>query len=147
MTQPLLDMQHVDISYGGKPVVQDLSLQMAPGEILGIVGESGSGKSTVLKAAMGLLENSGAVTRGDIYYKGQNVTDSRENELRKLRGPEMGMIFQNTGASMCPIRTIEDQLYESVLEHEKISRKEIKERALKLFETMRLTDGERILKS
>ena len=121
MTQPLLDMQHVDISYGGKPVVQDLSLQMAPGEILGIVGESGSGKSTVLKAAMGLLENSGAVTRGDIYYKGQNVTDSRENELRKLRGPEMGMIFQNTGASMCPIRTIEDQLYESVLEHEKIS--------------------------
>ena len=110
MTQPLLDMQHVDISYGGKPVVQDLSLQMAPGEILGIVGESGSGKSTVLKAAMGLLENSGAVTRGDIHYKGQNVTDSRENELRKLRGPEMGMIFQNTGASMCPIRTIEDQL-------------------------------------
>lgn len=147
MTQPLLDMQHVDISYGGKPVVQDLSLQMAPGEILGIVGESGSGKSTVIKAAMGLLGNSGAVTRGDIYYKGQNVVDSRENELRKLRGPEMGMIFQNTGASMCPIRTIEDQLYESVLEHEKISRKEMKERALKLFETMRLTDGERILKS
>ena len=65
MTQPLLDMQHVDISYGGKPVVQDLSLQMAPGEILGIVGEYGSGKSTVIKAAMGLLGNSGAVIRGD----------------------------------------------------------------------------------
>lgn len=147
MTQPLLDVQYVDISYGGKPVVQDLSLQMEPGEILGIVGESGSGKSTVLKAAMGLLGNSGAVTRGDIYYKGQNVTDRRENELRKLRGPEMGMIFQNTEASMCPIRTIEDQLYESVLEHEKISRKEIRDRALELFETMRFADGERVLKS
>lgn len=147
MTQPLLDIQHIDISYGGKPVVRDLSLQMEPGEILGIVGESGSGKSTVIKAAMGLLGNSGAVTRGDIYYKGQNVADSREDELRKLRGPEMGMIFQNTEASMCPIRTIEDQLYESVLEHEKISRKEIRDRALKLFDTMCLTDGERILKS
>ena len=65
---------------------------MAPGEILGIVGESGSGKSTVLKAAMGLLENSGVVTRGEIYYKGQNVTDSRANELRKLP-PETGVII------------------------------------------------------
>ena len=59
----------------------------------------------------------------------------------------MGMIFQNTGASLCPIRTIEDQLYESVLQHEKTSKQEIKERAMDLFEKMKLSDGERILKS
>lgn len=59
----------------------------------------------------------------------------------------MGMIFQNTGASLCPIRRIEEQLYESVLQHEKISRFEVRRRALELFEKMKLRDGERILKS
>lgn len=147
MAQPLLDMRHVEISYHGRPVVHDVSLQMAPGEILGIVGESGSGKSTVIKAAMGLLGNSGAVTKGDIYYKGKNVIDTRGDELRRMRGPAMGMIFQNTGASLCPIRTIGDQLYESVIQHEKATRQEVSDRAMELFEKMRLKDGDRILKS
>lgn len=147
MKQPLLDMQHVEISYNGKPVIHDVSLQMQPGEILGIVGESGSGKSTLIKAAMGILGKSGAVTKGDIYYKGNNVLDAKSEELRKMRGPGMGMIFQNTGASLCPIRTIEDQLLETVQQHEKASRQEVRERALELFDKMKLTEGERILKS
>lgn len=147
MGQPLLDIQHVEISYAGTPVVHDVTLQMQPGEILGIVGESGSGKSTVIKAAMGLLGKNGAVTRGDIYYRGKNVLEAKGEELRKMRGPGMGMIFQNTGASLCPIRRIEEQLYESVLQHEKISRFEVRRRALELFEKMKLRDGERILKS
>ena len=147
MTKPLLEISNLEVCYFGKPVVRDLSLKIEPGEILGIVGESGSGKSTVIRAAMGLLKKGGTVTKGEISYKGQNITQAGEEELRKIRGPEMGMVFQNAGASLCPVRTIEKQLYETVLEHEKISRREIKERALKLFETMRLTDGERILKS
>lgn len=147
MGQPLLDIQHVEISYAGTPVVRDVTLQMQPGEILGIVGESGSGKSTVIKAAMGLLGKNGAVTRGDIYYRGKNVLEAKGEELRKMRGSGMGMIFQNTGASLCPIRRIEEQLYESVLQHENISRGEVRRRALELFEKMKLRDGERILKS
>ena len=127
---PLLDVRHGEVSYDGTPAVHDVSFQMDPGEILGIVGESGSGKSTVVKAAMGLLGNSGAVTRGDIYYKGENVVDGGDDKLRKMRGPSMGMIFQNTEASLCPIRTVGDQLYESVSQHEKVSRKEVRERAL-----------------
>ncbi len=145
--ESLLEMIHVEISYNGRPVVHDLSLRMQPGEILGIVGESGSGKSTVIKAPMGLLGNHGMVTKGDIYYQGQNVVDAGPEELRRMRGPGMGMIFQNTGASMCPIRTIEDLLYEAVLEHESIPVREVKERALELFDKMNLSDGERILKS
>lgn len=147
MNQLLLDIQHVEISYNGSPVVYDFSLSMRPGEILGIVGESGSGKSTVIKAVMGMLGNNGAVTRGDIYYKGKNVLDITREETRRLCGPEMGMIFQNTKASLCPIRSIEEQLYESVLEHENISKEEIRERALGLFAQMRMPEGERILKS
>lgn len=144
---PLLDVQHVEVSYNGRAVVHDVSLQLEPGEILGIVGESGSGKSTIIKAAMGLLGNSGAVTRGDIYYKGQNVIDAGADEIRKMRGLAMGMIFQNTGASLCPIRSIGDQLYESISQHEKVSREEVRDRALELFEKMRLNDGDRILDS
>lgn len=147
MEQPLLDIQHVEISYNGKPVVHDVSLQMEPGEILGIVGESGSGKSTLIRAAMGLLGSGGVVTRGDIYYRGKNVIDAKGEELRSMRGPAMGMIFQNTGASLSPIRTIEDQLYESVTQHEQASRQEVRDRAMELFEKMRLRDGDRILKS
>ena len=144
---PLLDVQHVDVSYNGRAVVHDVSFQLEAGEILGIVGESGSGKSTVIRAAMGLLGNTGAVTRGDIYYKGQSVTAAGAEELRRMRGPAMGMIFQNTEASLCPIRSIGDQLFESVCQHEKASREEVRDRALELFDRMRLNDGERILNS
>lgn len=147
MEQPLLEMKHVEICYNREPVVCDLSLKMQPGEILGIVGESGSGKSTVIKGAMGLLGRQGAVTKGEICYRGKNVLSASAEELRRMRGPQMGMVFQNAGASLCPIRRIEDQLYETVLQHEKISRSEVRQRAMELFEKMKLSHGERILKS
>ena len=144
---PLLDIRHIDVCYNGIPAVEDVSLTVRPGEILGIVGESGSGKSTVIRAAMGLLGGNGMVTKGDIYYRGINIPDADQNTLRALRGAQMGMIFQNAGASMSPIRTIGDQMYESVRAHEKISREESDQRAVDLFTRIRLTDGERILES
>lgn len=147
MEQPILEAKQLEVSYEGKPVLENINLTVNSGEILGIVGESGSGKSTLIKAAMGLLGSDGAVTGGDILYKGKSVLNARGEELRKLRGPEMAMIFQNTGAALCPIRTIEDQLWEAVLQHEHVTRDEIRERALSLFQKMKLQDGERILKS
>lgn len=143
----LLEMRQVSVAYNGVPVVHDVSLRMEPGEILGIVGESGSGKSTLIRAAMGLLGSGGAVTDGVISYKGKNLLEMGAEELRRLRGPAMGMIFQNTGASLSPIRTIGEQAYECVTQHEKASRAEVEERALALFEKMKLKDGKRILRS
>ena len=90
----LLRVEHVTISYNGKPMVEDVSFEVKQGEILGIVGESGSGKSTIIKAIMGLLGEEGLVTRGDIWYKGENLTDMSEKKLRKLLGTEIGMVFQ-----------------------------------------------------
>ena len=90
--------EHVDISYKGKRVVHDVSFSVEKGEILGIVGESGSGKSTLIKAAMGLLGKDGLVTRGDIWYKGMDLPDLKPREMRKLCGPELGMIFQTPEA-------------------------------------------------
>ena len=112
--------EHVDISYKGKRVVHDVSFSVEKGEILGIVGESGSGKSTLIKAAMGLLGKDGLVTRGDIWYKGMDLPDLKPREMRKLCGPELGMIFQTAGSSFCPIRTVRAQLYEFMTEHKKI---------------------------
>ena len=143
----ILRYEHVDISYNQVLTVRDVSFTLEEGEILGIVGESGSGKSTLIKAAMGLLGPSGMVTRGDIWYKGQDIPDLSEQEILKLNGPELGMIFQYAGSSFCPIRTVGAQLYEAVSEHEPLSREEFRQRAVDLLEKLRFDDGGRILDS
>jgi len=96
---------------------------------------------------MGLLGNGGAVTRGEILYKGIDVLAVPPEALRKLRGPEMSMVFQDCAASLCPIRTIGDQLYEAVKEHGKESRKETEAKAISYLGKMNLPDGKRILAS
>ena len=145
--EPLLKLEHVTICYNGEPVVQDINFVLKKGEILGLVGESGSGKSTVIKAVMGLLGNEGMVTEGDIWYKGKNVVDLPEKVLRTLLGPEIAMVFQDSGASFSPIRTVGEQIYESMREHEKISRSACQEKAVKLMAKIGLKDAERILRS
>ena len=92
MDRKILTYDSVEISFGGKAVVHDVSFSLEHGEILGLVGESGSGKSTLIKAAMGLLGPDGLVTRGDIRYMDQNILDIPEKEKRKIRGAGIGMI-------------------------------------------------------
>ena len=130
----IIRYEHVDISYRGELAVQDVNFSVEEGEILGIVGESGSGKSTLIKAAMGLLGKDGLVTRGDIWYQGLDLPDLKPKEMRKICGPEIGMIFQMAGSSFCPIRTVRAQLYESVREHEKLTKAEFEVQATELFE-------------
>ena len=144
MGDTLLNYDSVEISFNGTPVVHNISFSLRPGEILGLVGESGSGKSTLIKAAMGLLGDNGLVTRGDITYKGKNLVDMPEHELRSIRGAEIGMIFQDAGASLCPIRTIGEQIYESMRAHTKITRSEAKSRAMDLFDKLNFKDSQRV---
>lgn len=143
----LLEYKNVEISFGGTPVVHDLNVSLQPGEILGLVGESGSGKSTIVKAAMGLLGNNGLVTKGDIFFEGKNIPDLSEKELRRIRGAKIGMIFQDAGASLCPIRTIGEQIYESMSAHGQISKTEAKEKALDLFDKLHFKNPARIWNS
>lgn len=100
MSDSLLKVDHVTISYNGEPTVQDVSFELKQGEILGIVGESGSGKSTIIKAVMGLLGEEGLVTKGDIWYQGENLTDMSEKKLRRYLGTEIGMVFQDCKAAL-----------------------------------------------
>lgn len=140
----LLEYDRVEISFGGKAVVHDVSFSLRPGEILGLVGESGSGKSTLIKAAMGLLGGNGLVTKGDIWFDGKNLPDLPEGEMRKIRGGKIGMIFQDAGASLCPIRTIGEQIFESMSAHRKVSKAEAKEKALDLFDKLHFKNSGRI---
>jgi ABC-type dipeptide/oligopeptide/nickel transport system ATPase component len=101
----------------------------------------------LIKAAMGLLGPTGLVTRGDIWYKGRNLPDLSAREIRKLNGPELGMIFQYAGSSFCPIRTVGAQLYESMTEHESVSRPIFQTRAVELLQKIGFENGQRILDS
>ena len=141
---PLLEYESVEISFGRRAVVRDVRFALGAGEILGIVGESGSGKSSLLRAALGLLGPGGAVSGGRIRFRGQDLTALSERELQKIRGAQIGMIFQDAGASLCPIRTIGAQIHESLAAHGKISRPAAREKALALFEKLRFPDGARI---
>lgn len=140
----LLTYDSVEVSFSGRAVTHDVSFSLHDGEILGIVGESGSGKSTLLKAAMGLLGGSGLVTRGDIWFQGRNLPDLPQRELRAVCGRQIGMIFQDAGASFCPIRTIGDQIHESMAAHGAITRAQAREKALTLFEKLQLKNACRI---
>ena len=144
MENKILTYDSVEISFGEKAVVHNVNFSLAPGEILGLVGESGSGKSTLIKAAMGLLGADGLVTRGDICFMEQNILDIPEKEKRKIRGAKIGMIFQDAGASLCPIRTIGDQIYESMRAHKKVTKAQAKDRAMELFEKLNFKDSQRV---
>ena len=147
METPLLQIKNTDISYSGKTVVKDFSVSLNKGEILGIVGESGSGKSTVIKAAMGLLDQMGHVKEGSILFKGEDLSQLSSEQMRRLRGTKMGMIFQNCAASLCPVRKIGDQLFESLNQHKKVSKEDMISQSLELMKKINLNDGMRILNS
>ncbi len=147
MSDPILEIKHLSVRYDGIPMVKDVSFSVNPGEILAVIGESGSGKSTILKAILGLLGNEGTVENGEILYKGREITHISGEAQRNIRGRQIGMIFQNSGAALCPVRKIKDQIYEAVRAHQRISRREVFDRALELMNQMNLTDGQRILNS
>ena len=147
MEKPLLEYESVEVCYKDHIVLQDVSFSLFPGEILGIAGESGSGKSTLLKAAMGLLEKGGQVSRGAIFFQGQNLCQASEKEMQAIRGRGMGLIFQEPGASFCPVRTLGSQIAESLGARSRKTKHQAKAQALSLFDALHLKEGERLWNS
>lgn len=144
---PLLEVKELTVACQGKTVIRDICFSLKKGEILGIVGESGSGKSTILKAVMGILGEEYTIIKGEILYKGNNLLELSRREKRKISGPEIGMIFQDTKASLCPVRRVESQIYEALAEHETVTKKEARNRAELLLKKLGFAEGERVLKS
>lgn len=144
----MLEIKDVTISYKNVPTVRDFSLTLDQGQICSIVGESGSGKTTVIRAVLGLLAGGGKVTKGDILFEGKSLLSYSREQWRELRGTDISMIFQDSGAMMNPTRRIGGVYLEYIRTHEKnISKKDAWKKGVEMLERMRLPDGENIMRS
>jgi peptide/nickel transport system ATP-binding protein len=132
---------------GLRPAVTDMSFEIAPGEILGLVGESGSGKTLMSLAVMGLLPPNAVVTAGRVLDQGTDLLGLPPEALRRRRGAEISMIFQDPIASLDPLYRCGDQVIEAILLHEPIGRRAARARALELFERVRLPDPARAMRA
>lgn len=107
MSEKLLEISGLSVYYEGEQILNNICFSVEKGETVGIAGESGSGKSTLLRAILRLMGKNGSITGGQITFRGEELTGMSEKKLRSLCGSEIGMIFQNTGASLCPTRKSE----------------------------------------
>ena len=143
--QELLRIDHLTAGYGGDSVIEDISIRLHTGEVLGIVGESGSGKSTLLRAITQIRGLSTEIHAGTVSFGTKNLAVLSEGERRRLRGEEIAMVFQYAGASLNPARRIGTQLVETMRAHTDLSREEIYARATEVFGGMGFADAHRIL--
>ena len=122
--------------------VNDISLKVPGGKIVGIVGESGCGKSMTARAVMGLLPYPGKVTGGSVRLCGREITGLREKERRRLRGSDISMIFQEPMTSLNPVVRVGKQVEEAVRLHTDCTREEAKEKTLRMFREVEIPEAE-----
>ena len=138
MSQPLLEVKNLHIEFptrrGILKAVEDVSFAIAPGEVLGVVGESGAGKSLTGAAIIGLLEPPGRIAGGQILLDGKRIDSLPYEQMRKIRGRQIGAIFQDPLTSLNPLYSIGRQLTETITTHLALSEAEARERAIKLLE-------------
>jgi peptide/nickel transport system ATP-binding protein len=148
---PVLECRDLSISYytraGEIPAVADFNLTLMPGEAHGVVGESGCGKSTVALAIMQYMGKNGRIVGGEILFEGRDMRTMSEEELRRIRGSQIAMVYQEPMASLNPSMRLKDQLAEVPVYHEGVSHEEAVERARALLKRVHLPDPDRILNS
>ena len=123
--------------------VDDVSFSLARGEILGLVGESGCGKSVSSLSIMRLVDRPGRIVSGEILFEDRDLLRLSKEEMRRLRGSRLAMIFQEPTSSMNPVFTIGSQIAEAILVHERVSRQAARERVLTLMGLVGIPDPER----
>jgi peptide/nickel transport system ATP-binding protein len=138
MSEPLLDVRNLRIEFptrrGTLTAVDGVSLQIAPGEVLGVVGESGAGKSLTGAAVIGLLEPPGHIAAGEIFLDGMRIDQLPYDAMRKIRGRRIGAIFQDPLASLDPLYSIGDQLVETIRTHLDLNDAAARKRAIDLLQ-------------
>jgi len=143
MTQErLLSVRNLslEVAHRGLDVVKDVSFDLEPGEIFGIVGESGSGKSLATRALISLLPPAIRKTGGQVHYKGRDISTMSEADLRKLRGAEIGLVFQEPMTSLNPSMTIGRQLEEGLTLHTKDTSEQRRVKILAMLERVGIRD-------
>lgn len=129
------------------PAVDGVSFHLNKGELVGIVGESGSGKSVTSLSIMGLIEEPGRIVDGEIVYNGKNLTELSESEMRKIRGNDIAMIFQEPLTSLNPVLTIGFQISEAIRIHQHVSKEEAKKKSIELLEKVRIPRAKKVYDS
>ncbi len=147
MTTPLLEVRNLRIEFptrrGTLLAVDDISFSIAPGEVLGVVGESGAGKSLTGAAVIGLLEPPGRIARGEVKLAGLRIDNLPPDEMRKVRGREIGAIFQDPLTSLNPLYTVGQQLVETITTHLHMSQQQARGRAIELLASTGIPAPER----
>jgi len=144
VTPPALELTELRVQVGDASIVNGVSLSVPPGKMLALVGESGAGKSMTAKAAMGLLPRGGRITGGSIRIGGREVSALTENEWRRVRGSEIGMVFQNPLRSLNPTMKIGTQLAEAIRLHSQdLSSAQVKARSLELLDQVQIPNAPR----
>lgn len=135
----------VDFATEAGPVtaVHDVSFTVEPGEVLGVVGESGSGKSLSLLAVLGLVDRRVTRVTGRVTFRGRSLLDMPERAMRSIRGREMALISQDPMTALTPVLTIGAQIAEQIRAHEKITRKDARDRAVELLREVSIASPER----
>ena len=135
---PLLEVKDLQVSFatdeGLVQAVDGMSLSLEPGEIVAVVGESGSGKSVTALTVLGLTRGPNVSFGGSIEYKGEDLLNASDEQLRRVRGAEIAMIFQDPMTSLNPVMRVGDQIAEQILAHEKIPKEEAAERSVQMLE-------------
>ncbi|MFP6768251.1 MAG: ABC transporter ATP-binding protein [Planctomycetaceae bacterium] len=131
---------HID--RGVVKAVDDVSFEIKPGYTLGVVGESGSGKSVTSLTIMRLLADTARVHAGSISFLGQDLVGLPEAEMRKIRGAEISMIFQEPMSSLNPVHKVGNQVMEAIIQHQRVNRAEARTRTIELFDEVGIPDPE-----
>ena len=150
-SQPILEIEHLSISFFTRlreiPAVMDFSCTVMAGEAMGLVGESGCGKSTVALAVMRELGKTGRIVAGSMKFKGRDLAQMDDEELRHIRGSEIAMIYQEPMASLNPAMKVGAQLAEVPMLHSGMGKAEAWKLARQIVADVRLPDPDRIINS
>lgn len=150
MSEYLVEIKNERLSFftpaGEVKALNDVSINLKEGEVLGIVGESGSGKSVTAYSLMGLTAHPGKLIGGTLDFNGHRINDMTEKEMRKMRGNEVAIIFQDPMTSLNPVYSIGNQIEEVILLHTDKNRSEAHARAKELLELVGINEPEKRLK-
>ena len=150
MSEYLVDINHEKLSFftpaGEVKALNDVSIHVKQGEVLGIVGESGSGKSVTAYSLMGLTAHPGKLIGGTLEFNGHEIHNMSEKEFRKIRGNEISIIFQDPMTSLNPVYSIGNQIEEVILLHTGKNKKEAHARAVELLTLVGINEPEKRLK-
>lgn len=142
----LLDIKNLTVKFptrfGEFTALDNVSLDVVPGEIHGLVGESGAGKSTVGAAVIGLLQSPGYVASGEVVFKGEDLAALDDDSYHRIRGNQISMIFQDPQTSLNPLLTVSEQLVETIRQHSDTTYDDARARALSLLEETGIHDVE-----